>query len=133
VHDLLAMSSTERIRDLAGDGKYVERAHRPARQTLSERGALDVVHDETRHRQPGQFLPHLLQVWEIGDYDRDDQDANLIVEEMRRSQQPRSARVRQSVRCSKTSYRGVNRPARGMSWLYQPLLMLIGRRLYATS
>lgn len=37
--------------------------------------------------RPGQFLPHLLQAWEIGDYDWDDQDANVIVEEMQRSQQ----------------------------------------------
>lgn len=36
--------------------------------------------------RPGQFLPHLLEAWEIGDYDWDDQDANLIVEEMQRSQ-----------------------------------------------
>jgi uncharacterized protein YfeS len=40
-----------------------------------------------RGNRPGQFLPHLLQVWEIGDYDWDDQDANVIVEEMERSQQ----------------------------------------------
>jgi uncharacterized protein YfeS len=37
--------------------------------------------------RPGQFLPHLLQSWEIGDYDWDDQDANVIVEEMQRPQQ----------------------------------------------
>lgn len=37
--------------------------------------------------RPGQFLPHLLRAWEIGDYDWDDLDANLIVEEMQRSEQ----------------------------------------------
>ena len=37
--------------------------------------------------RPGQFLPHLLKAWEIGDYDWDEQDANLIVEEMQRSPQ----------------------------------------------
>jgi uncharacterized protein YfeS len=35
--------------------------------------------------RPGQFLSHLLQAWEIGDCDWDDQDANVIVEEMQRS------------------------------------------------
>jgi uncharacterized protein YfeS len=40
-----------------------------------------------RGDHPGQFLTHLLRAWEIGDYDWDDQDANLIVEEMQRSQE----------------------------------------------
>jgi len=35
--------------------------------------------------RPGEFLPDLLQAWEIGDYDWDDHDANVIVEEMQRS------------------------------------------------
>jgi uncharacterized protein YfeS len=51
----------------------------------------DVLADYRRWRaggnRPGQFLPHLLQAWEIGDYDWDDQDANVIVEEMERSRQ----------------------------------------------
>jgi uncharacterized protein YfeS len=50
----------------------------------------DVLADYRRWRadgnRPGQFLPHLLRAWEIGDYDWDDQDANVIVEEMERSQ-----------------------------------------------
>lgn len=37
--------------------------------------------------RPGQFLPHLLQAWEIGDYDWDDRDMNVILEEMQRSEQ----------------------------------------------
>lgn len=37
--------------------------------------------------RPGRFLPHLLHEWEIGDYDWDDRDANVIVEEMQRSRQ----------------------------------------------
>jgi uncharacterized protein YfeS len=43
--------------------------------------------------RPGQFLPHLLQEWEIGDYDWDDLDANLIVEEMQRSQKAEFERL----------------------------------------
>lgn len=37
--------------------------------------------------RPGPFLPHLLHEWEIGDYDWDDLDANVIIEEMQRSRQ----------------------------------------------
>ena len=43
--------------------------------------------------RPGQFLPHLLETWEIGDYDWDDEDANVIVEEMERSRQARFERL----------------------------------------
>jgi uncharacterized protein YfeS len=38
-------------------------------------------------KPPDQFLPQLLQEWEIGDYGWDEQDATVIVEEMQTSQQ----------------------------------------------
>lgn len=38
-------------------------------------------------KQPDQFLPKLLQEWEIGDYGWDDHNAQVIVEEMQTSQQ----------------------------------------------
>jgi uncharacterized protein YfeS len=57
----------------------------------------DVFADYRRWREkgnrPGQFLPHLLQAWEIGDYDWDDQDAGVVVEEMRRSKEARYERL----------------------------------------
>jgi uncharacterized protein YfeS len=36
--------------------------------------------------RPGQFLPQLLQTWEVGDYDWDDGDMRIILDEMRRSE-----------------------------------------------
>jgi uncharacterized protein YfeS len=51
----------------------------------------DVFAHYQQWRESGQrashFLPYLLQAWEIGDYGWEDLDANVIVEEMQRSEQ----------------------------------------------